>query len=336
MLIAYGGIVNCNTIALSSLPIVLCRSHAYMKNPLSALMAWLLSKASFAQKWFVSARHLQYFGYAMVDCGYDDPLDDDTKTNYLAEVAPFSNIAQLCIYQPTDNIVERLAGMSQSGVKAMLAIPDILFSGVPDSSTGSGMRFTLRTDYKARWEQLLTVNREADLSAIAAFYLVDEPTWNGIAFEDLKIASDMIKMALPRIPIALIEAWPAIDTLQVPRSVDWIGFDHYGITRPATDAAYLDELDRLKDRRSRKEQKILITMEARWLPDYAAIGIQAADMAAVATSYYDLARSDQDVIGLLGYVWAGGLGNPAELGARELPANVQAEYQRIGKLITGK
>jgi len=299
-------------------------------------MARLLSKASLAQERSTAARHLQYFGYAMVDCGYDDPLDDDTKTNYLAEVAPFSNIAQLCIYQPTDNIVDRLAGMSQSGVKAMLAIPDILFNGVPDSSTGSGVRFTLRADYKARWNQLIMTNQGADLSAIAAFYLADEPTWNGIAFADLRTASDMIKRTFPRIPIALIEAWPAIDTLRVPRSVDWIGFDHYGIARPATDAGYLDELARLKNKRSRREQKILITLEARWLPDYAAIGIQAADMAAVATSYYDLAQSDRAVIGLLGFLWAGGLDNPTELGARELPANVLAEHQRIGKLITGK
>jgi len=41
-------------------------------------------------------------------------------------------------------------------------------------------------------------------------------------------------------------------------------------------------------------------------------------------------------VALIGYVWPGGVDAPNAQGARELPQSVRDEYERIGKLITGK
>ena len=65
-------------------------------------------------------------------------------------------------------------------------------------------------------------------------------------------------------------------------------------------------------------------------------GIAESEMASVATSYYNLAHSDSDVIALLGYFWPGGFDDPSAKGARGLQQNDKDEYIRIGKLITRK
>ncbi len=58
------------------------------------------------------SKTLKYFGYSVVDCAWDDPNDAEVKTNYLDEVTGFSNIAQLCSFAPTDNIISRVQAMN--------------------------------------------------------------------------------------------------------------------------------------------------------------------------------------------------------------------------------
>jgi hypothetical protein len=280
---------------------------------------------------------LRYFGYALVDCGVDDPNDDATTTNHVAEVAAFSNVAQMCVFQPGDDIRERLRLMSRHGVKALLSVQAIFFAGRRDATQGSGMKFELHPDHQARWSAFIKTNRLVqDHANIAAFYLVDEPVWNGVSAADLKQAADAVKASFPTVPIALIEAPAGLKTLEVPASVDWIGFDHYAIPRPDTDPVFQSELALLKSRRSHAAQKILLVMDAQWLPFYGEAGYQPAYMATVATSYYTLAQADPDVIGIVGYLWPGGFDNPRQKGMRQLPRSVLEEHMRIGKLISGK
>lgn len=65
-------------------------------------------------------------------------------------------------------------------------------------------------------------------------------------------------------------------------------------------------------------------------------GISKNEMKQVAISYYELAKSESKVIALIGYTWPGGFDTTSALGARQLPQEVQNEYIRIGKEITGK
>ncbi len=280
---------------------------------------------------------LRYFGYALVDCGSDDPLDASTQTNYLTEVASFTNIAQMCVFDPNENITDRLQLMSQRGLKAFLAIQAIFFVGTPDATQGGGMNFNIHPQYQARWNNFVKNNNLLqNHSNIAAFYIVDEPVWNGVSFSELKIATDAVKATFPSIPTAIVEAPAGIGNLQVPTSIDWIGFDHYAIPRPDTDPTFRKELALLKSKRSRVSQRIVLVMDAQWLPFYGDAGYAETYMATVATSYYTLAQSDPEIIGIVGYLWPGGLDDPRQKGARNLPKNVIDEHMRIGKLITGK
>ena len=279
----------------------------------------------------------QYFGYALVDCGFDDPLDKATQTNYVKEVASFTNIAQMCVFDPNENISERLQRMTDSGLAALLAVQAIFFVGTPDATQGGGMNFALHPQYQARWDNFVKSNNLVENhSNIAAFYVVDEPVWNGISFAELKLAADAIKATFPAVPTAIIEAQAGIATLQVPTSIDWIGFDHYAVAQPDTDQTFSNELRLLKSKRSRPSQKILLVMDAQWLPFYGAAGYSEPYMAKVAESYYKLAQSDPEVIGIIGYLWPGGFDDAEQKGVRNLPQTVIDAHMRIGKLITGK
>lgn len=279
----------------------------------------------------------KYFGYALVDCGFDDPLDLEVKNNYVTEVAAFSNIAQMCAYDPADNLVSRLKLMSDNGIQAILSVQGIFFEGKPDATQGSGMKFTLYPNYLDRWNNFVHNNNlTQQVAHIAAFYIADEPNWNGISNAELQIAADAVKSTFPTLPIAMSEAATNISTLVVPNSVDWIGLVHYAIPSPDTNSTFKNELSLLKSKRTNSSQKIFLAMDAQWLPFYGAEGFSESYMASVATSYYNLASSDPDVIAIIGYTWAGGFDSPQQKGVRELPSNVLAEHMRIGKLITGK
>src|SRR5665811_2246433 len=90
---------------------------------------------------------------------------------------------------------------------------------------------------------------------IQAFYMGEEPTWNGISYEDLKSATGYVDQQFPAIPIMLIEAYPILDRLQVPESVDWIGFDHYFVKDPNSDPDYQQEWNIIKSKLSSPHQR---------------------------------------------------------------------------------
>ncbi len=280
---------------------------------------------------------VKHFGYALIDCGYDDPLDQTIKKNYVTEVAAFTNIGHMCVFDSSDVIVSRLDLMSENAMLAFLSVEAIFFHSTPSNSTGSGSKFKLRTDYKARWAQFIQVNNLAQhIDKIGAFYVADEPFWNGLSYDELKIATDTIKASFPTSLTLLIEAYATLPELKVPQSVDLIGFDHYAIPDPESDATFMSEIALLKSKRSAPWQKIVLVMDAQWLPFYGTAGFPEEHMSKVAKSYYNIALSDPDVKALIGYTWPGGLDSAEQKGLRNLPQSVINEHKRIGKLITGK
>jgi len=166
---------------------------------------------------------------------------------------------------------------------------------------------------------------------IQSFYIADEPFWSGITFVELKQVSDLVKTSYPSIPISFIEAYAALGNLQVPTSVDWVGFDHYSIVDPSKDSVYLSEVELVKSKLSTSSQKILIVMEAEWLSGYT--GLDMTLMSTVAENYYTLAKSEPKVVGIIGYLWPGGLDGSGHLGLRSLPTSVIDTHKRIGREI---
>jgi hypothetical protein len=285
----------------------------------------------------IADNHLKYFGFTLIDVGWDDPLDTIVKTNYVDEVAPFSNVADLLVVNPNDTIVSRLQYIAQNNMKAILHLNEIFFYYVGAGGL-SGSMYDLRPDFKVRWDTFITTNNlTANSNLIQAFYVGEEPTLNNISFLELKSATDYIKSTIPTVPIMIIEAYTFINELQVPTTVDWVGFDHYFIKDPNNSSVFRNELNALKSKRSSLSQKIVLVLDANYISAYHNDGgISELEMAFVANSYYNLAKSDPDIIGLLGYVWPGGFDDPTAKGARHLPQNAKDEYTRIGKLITGK
>ncbi len=281
--------------------------------------------------------HLEFFGFTLVDTYWDDPTDNESKTNYSDEVSPFTNIGDILVVTPEDTIVNRMVGMQQAGMKSILHVAELFFEQ-QGSNAPSGNNYSLRSDYQERWNVFSSINElHKNASLIAAFYLGEEPTWNGIVANELEKAADYIKATTPQSPIMIIEAAPAISNLTVPNSVDWVGFDHYFIKDPKNNAEYLRELQMLKTKLS-PSQRLVLVLDSHYInAAHGALGsIALNDLKAVATSYHDLAKAEPKTIALLGYFWPNGFDSPNSIGARGMPSAVLAEYKRIGKEITGK
>lgn len=271
------------------------------------------------------APRLALFGFVGVGCGVD----------YSDEVEGFTNVATACAPDPAlaGLVAEQLDRYRGRGLRALLNLEGLFFEPDPSGALApyGGPRLVLREDHRQRWDALVAgADLRAREATLAAAFVADEPTWRGVEPEALRTAYAAVAATLPGTPLLLVEAYPVLEQLVVPEAVDWVAFDRYGVLDPARDPAYLSDLATLKGRRSRPGQRLLLIMEAQWLPVYAEYGVEPGAMAGVAESYYRLAQRDTTVIGLVGYLWAGGPDGPGQLGARELPADVRAAYTRIG------
>jgi hypothetical protein len=278
--------------------------------------------------------HLKYFGFFLVDTEVDDPTDGLPISNYLTEVDSFSNLAQMAVYFPTQDLQARINFMNTRCVKPFLSVQDIFFYRLDDNGP-SGNHYVLYADYLTRWNAFKAVNASVlNATKLGCFYVSDEPFWNGISFAELNAACQLIKNDFPTIPLLLIEASPTLNDLIVPQSIDWLGFDHYARFHPLTDPVILSELALLKSKRSAPHQRIFLVADDQWVPlYYDQLGVTADSMRFTIQEYYDLAASDTSVAGLLGYLWPSGFQNPAALGARGMPQSVKNVNIQIGKKI---
>lgn len=282
--------------------------------------------------------HLAYFGFTIVDTYWDDPTDTEVKTNYADEIYTFSNLADMLAVGPNDNLENRLQVFATYKLKAVLHLHEVFFEHV-DTNAPSGANFNLRADYVARWTEFKAANLSVlNQDNIAAFYIGEEPTWNGISFAELNSVATLLEDSFPNIPTMLIEAYPVLDELQVPDKIDWVGFDQYFVKNPKTDASYQAHWQVLKSKLSNPDQRIMVVLDSHYISwahgDYGNIALE--EMGAVATHYHQLALRDPKVIGMIGYFWPNGFDFPEAIGARGMPQEVKQEYERIGKAITGK
>lgn len=292
-----------------------------------------IAKSTAALAEAAAPARLKYFGFYFVDVGLDDPHDTEVKTNFSDEVAAFSNLAQMAAYTPTDNLRARIQLMNDGCLKPFVSFQEVLFRQV-DKVAPSGHHYKLYDDYRARWATFRTTNAPAFTAAkVGAFYLLDEPVWNGVTFAELDAVSQMVKTDFPDVPILLVEAYPSLGSLQVPVTVDWVGFDRYAIFKPSMNASFLGNIATLKSKLSTPNQRLFLTIDDQWVPEYGRLGVSAAQMDSTIADYYDLAVSDPMVIGLLGYLWAGGIGGITELGVRNMPKSIIDLNKQIGTKI---
>lgn len=286
----------------------------------------------------MNKNQLKYFGFVLVDTYWDDPTDSTNKINYADEIHTFSNIADILVVEPSDDLVNRILYMDSLEMKVILHLQSIFFEAIGRGGN-TGTIYGLRADYQQRWNQFVQLNSAViHDNFIQSFYIGEEPFWNGISFQDFKAATDYVKQNKPNIPIMMIEAHPILDSIQIPTSVDWVGFDHYFIKNPNTDLNYQNELKALKSKLATIDQKIVIVMDAHYIPAYhgVAAGIGISEMGEVAKNYYELAQNEPKAIALIGYFWPNGFDTSDAIGARGMPESVKKEYRKIGNEISGK
>lgn len=262
----------------------------------------------------------------------DDPHDEAGPRNYVDEVAGFTNIAHLC---PLDlDITAQAEEIVDGGSRAFVDLTLLLFEAVPgEAPVGSGSQLRLRADATTLFEAFVEAsNPVLDGEHVAAFYLIDEPIWNGTPPQEVATAAALVDDAFPEIPITVIEAYPVVDDAVFPEGVDWVGFDRYLVPDPSTDPTYLAELETVRARAT-DDQDLVIIMDAQWFSLYDKVPLSEEDMADVARNTYELAASRDDVVAIIGYTWPGGLDVPEQLGARSLPEGVQTAYREIGQAI---
>jgi hypothetical protein len=74
-------------------------------------------------------------------------------------------------------------------------------------------------------------------------------------------------------------------------------------------------------------------MESQWLPLYADLGYNEGILRTIASSYYNLALNEDDIIGIICYLLPGGFDEPGQKGFRNLGAEQQNVYMEIGEEI---
>ena len=273
------------------------------------------------------------FGFVGVRCGLDDPVDDSARTDYVDEVAGFTTLAHVCVF---DNDVRRLlTDLPDHGLRALLDVSALLFEFVPgDAPSDSGQRMRLRADATERWELFVATNREVlDAEHVAAYYLADEPVWNGASAADIAAAAELVEPDTQGVATMVIEGYPALADAVFPPQVDWVGFDRYGVGDPSTDPHYLADLATVRQRAA-PGQRIALVLDSQWLSAYRWIGIDAESMGVVARNYQLLASRQPDVVALIGYTWPAGI-DADQRGARDLPQQVRDTYVAIGHWILG-
>ena len=179
-------------------------------------------------------------------------------------------------------------------------------------------------DYAARWGRLADAVRSR-IGKVGAFYLMDEPQYRGATPAELERAARTIKATFPGVPVMMVEAGPQVSgSLQIPPSVDWVGFDWY--CRPFADVERT--LATLHGRLHPGQSMFLVPEAAPLEACGGAVGHATdAEIARLQYDYFELAQSDPRVIGLLAFgFWTSGYDSA------DLPQTVAAHrdiYSRI-------
>jgi len=271
---------------------------------------------------------LDYFGYAAIVCGHDDPFDSENKTDYSDEVQAFTNANQVCVSGDMQVLENRLR-KAASAFTPILYVEPVFFS----FSANMG---DMNPDAEALWADVRgAISASGVPSSDIVFYLVDEPTLRSLPLSDVSYAADIIRRDYPSARIMMIEAYHGPDAPIIPNEIDIWGFNAYTIRDPGSDSRYTNYLDLASDRLM-DHQSLAIIMDAQHTPFHQSAGLLENDMAEVARNYLALARSRDDVSIMLGYTWAGGIDNLDEKGVRDLPQVVIDAHREIGRDIISK
>jgi len=263
---------------------------------------------------------LRYYGYYAARLG--------GGASHLAEVAGRSNLNWVN--------VSDASGYPNAGTVLSGCAPGscVVNTGFEFFSCPSGGACHLYPNYAARWAAEAAAVKPY-LSKIAAFYILDEPQWQGATPAEIDTSAKLIKQTFPGIKVMMIEAGPKVTSaLQIPASVDWIGFDWY--CQPFTTIKQkLAVLLSLVPASS--PQRFFLMPEDAPVPACAGVAGHTTDenIAAIQRANLALAEQNPRVIGLLNFgfwtsaAWTAKGGT----GASELPQTVDADERVAARIL---
>lgn len=259
---------------------------------------------------------LKYFGYVRTG----DLVDSINATKDFTNIASQSAPCPAC-----------LTAMRAGGVMVVPELTHVLWEG-PQGHVH------LKADYVAQWNAFRAAAQlDANVDLLLAFYVADDPNWNGISTAELDTACQLVKATYPSAKIAVAENNLNVGSVTVPQSVDWVGFNYYGVLNPNTDGSWLAAYTTLTLKRSRPDQLMFLVMDGWWSQNpHGDAGIGPNQMGIVAENYYDFAKAHPEVVAMVTFIWPAFPGAPAgTLTSINEPVWVAA-HRCIGKDVTGK
>ncbi len=270
----------------------------------------------------------RYFGYAAIECGFDDPLTAPVEDGYTHEVASFSNLNMACIDANPAVTAARILRLSRAGSDVLLNVQPALFEHVGDALRPAKSRDLL-------WPLVVEGIRQSGVNPDRIIlYLVDEPALHYLPLSDLTAAIALVRATYPTIRTMVVDALlkPYAD---VPEGLTFWGFFDYFHRDPALVPAYVAKLD-AASASLRVGQHLVLVMDATHFWPHAQSGLSPHDMADVAQNYANLALSRQDIGLILAYSWVGGIDGAGELGVRDMPSSVARTHRQIGLAWLGR
>jgi hypothetical protein len=276
---------------------------------LVAAIAGLAAAPALAQD--SSLRYFGYFASRITASGGD----------HLPEVAGRSNLNWVQISDPNRYAPEVLDHCKPRG--CIISTGNEFFRGCESEHSPS---CELYPNYAVRWKRLADAVRSR-IGKVGAFYLMDEPQWRGATPAELHTAATTIRATYPKIPVMMVEAGPQVSSsLQIPTSVNWVGFDWYCQPFSTVQRTLATLTSRIH-----LGQSLFLLPEAAPLQACGGAAGHATD-AQIAPLQYDylrLAQSNPRVIGLLAFgFWTSGYGSA------QLPRTVAA-HEDIFRRIVG-
>jgi len=233
---------------------------------------------------------------------------------------------------------------AKRGMEGFVDVGHVFLRETWNGPGGSWSGFALAADYQSCWKAFANLIAPAVTNGyVKGFMILDEPVWNGISVADLGTICTAIKTSFPNAITMVVEAEPAItaghDILNepvnynpIPASVDWIGFDHY--TSVATvKSEYQNTLYSYMN----ANQRAILVPQAYGsnLVAGKTLAQWDAEMVAYAQQYYDWAKTDTKIIGIVPWHWLTldeqwwVDGCTYEIGARDM-AGLNAKWHQIG------
>jgi len=246
-------------------------------------------------------RGLRYYGHYWVE--------SKSYGSHLDEVGSHCNV----------HFVENVDGLKKCASKGVQCILQVRWEFFAGGGGNGVVPNPLRPDYESFWNKTAE-QVTPSIDRVEAFYMIDEPYWNGVSKKDLDTAIAAVKAKFPRKPVMVVFAVSSFTpSFAVPAGADWLGFDCY-----ESIGVVAKHLRFLKSKLQPHQRLFLVPQS--FLNKAAPTD---EGLARLNRQYYELASSDPLVIGLLNF----GLFTDAKAGSIPLTLQMQRE---IGEAITSK